>query len=61
MAVARQGRYDAGAPQQGHPMTFAHLTLATRDVQRTALFFERTLGWPRVATPNNTPLDAAWV
>jgi catechol 2,3-dioxygenase-like lactoylglutathione lyase family enzyme len=42
-------------------MTFAHLTLATRDVQRTALFFEKTLGWPRVATPDNTPLDAAWV
>ncbi len=42
-------------------MTFAHLTLATRDVQRTALFFEKTLGWPRVAAPDNTPLDAAWV
>jgi catechol 2,3-dioxygenase-like lactoylglutathione lyase family enzyme len=42
-------------------MAFAHLTLATRDVEGTASFFEKTLGWPRVATPGNTPLDAAWV
>lgn len=44
-------------------MSFAHLTLATRDVPRTAAFFERALGWRRVSTPGNTPeqLRAAWV
>ena len=44
-------------------MSFAHLTLATRDVARTAAFFENTLGWPRVAVPGNTPRDlsAAWI
>ena len=44
-------------------MPFAHLTLATRDVGRTAAFFEKALGWPRVRVPDNTPgeLNAAWV
>src|SRR5688500_9255031 len=43
-------------------MSFAHLTIATRDVPRTAAFFERAMGWPPVATPGNTPgeLRAAW-
>lgn len=42
-------------------MSFAHMTLATRDVEASAAFFERTLGWPRVKVPANTPLEAAWV
>ena len=44
-------------------MPFAHLTLATRDVTRTADFFERALHWPRVQVPGNTPghLNAAWI
>lgn len=42
-------------------MTFAHLTLATRDVAATALFFERTLGWPRVPAPGNAGVELAWV
>lgn len=42
-------------------MSIAHLTLATRDVPATALFFERTMRWPRVKVPVNTPLQAAWV
>ena len=44
-------------------MTFAHLTIATRDVRRTADFFERALGWPRVHAPDNAPghLQIAWV
>ena len=44
-------------------MAFAHLTLATRDVERTAAFFEKAMGWPRIAVPGNAPreLTAAWV
>lgn len=42
-------------------MSFAHLTLATRDVEATAAFFERTMRWPRVKVPDNTPLEAEWV
>src|SRR5687767_16040008 len=61
MAVAPPPGYHCARTHAPPVMTFAHLTLATRDVQRTALFFERTLGWPRVAAPDNTPLDAAWV
>ena len=42
-------------------MTFAHLTLPTRDVQRTALFFETTLGYMRRAVPANSPVEAQWL
>ena len=41
--------------------TFAHLTLATRDVARTIAFFEATLGWKPVKHPANTPLEAGWM
>jgi catechol 2,3-dioxygenase-like lactoylglutathione lyase family enzyme len=40
---------------------FAHLTIATRDVPRTSLFFQQTLGWQPIRTPANTPLDADWL
>lgn len=42
-------------------MSFAHLTLATRDVQATAAFFERTMRWRRVAAPTNAGVELAWV
>src|ERR1700712_5555970 len=44
-------------------MSFAHLTLPTRDVQRTADFFERAMGWRRVEAPGNAPehLRVAWI
>ena len=42
-------------------MTLAHLTLATRDVQRTAAFLEQTLGYPRDPYPGNIPSEAAWL
>jgi len=42
-------------------MTFAHLTLPTRDVQRTAQFFERTLGYRRRSVPANSPVEAQWL
>ncbi|MBI1375576.1 MAG: hypothetical protein GC159_22930 [Phycisphaera sp.] len=41
--------------------TFAHLTIATRDVYATAEFFEKALGWKDIAVPNNTPLLARWL
>ena len=34
-------------------MSLAHLTLATRDVRKTALFLEQTLGYVRDAVPAN--------
>ena len=42
-------------------MSFAHLTIATRDVEGTALFYQRAMGWQRVPIPANTPLEAAWI
>jgi len=41
--------------------TFAHLTIATRDVAATAAFYEKSLGWQDINVPNNTPLDARWL
>ena len=29
-------------------MSFAHMTLASRHVERTAAFLEQTLGYPRI-------------
>jgi catechol 2,3-dioxygenase-like lactoylglutathione lyase family enzyme len=42
-------------------MSFAHLTLATRDAEATARFFEQTLHWRRIHLPQNVEIKAAWV
>ena len=42
-------------------MSFAHLTLPTRDVERTAGFFEATFGYARGAVPGNSPVEALWL
>lgn len=42
-------------------MALAHVTLATRDVQRTSRFFEATLGWRPLNRPGNIPMAAAWM
>lgn len=42
-------------------MSFAHLTIATRDVLKTVAFFEKTLGWKVVRLPDNVELTAAWL
>ncbi len=42
-------------------MSFAHLTLPTRDVKKTAAFFERTLGYARNPIPGNSPVEALWL
>jgi catechol 2,3-dioxygenase-like lactoylglutathione lyase family enzyme len=42
-------------------MSFAHLTLPTRHVEKTASFFERTLGYPRRPVPGNSPVEALWL
>jgi catechol 2,3-dioxygenase-like lactoylglutathione lyase family enzyme len=42
-------------------MTFAHLTLPTRDVERTASFLEKTLGYIRDPTPDNIPRETVWL
>jgi catechol 2,3-dioxygenase-like lactoylglutathione lyase family enzyme len=42
-------------------MSFAHLTLPTRDVERTAAFFERTFGFRRGPIPGNSPVPTQWL
>jgi len=41
-------------------MPLAHLTLATRDIHRTAAFLERTLGYARKPLPANSAGEAIW-
>ena len=41
-------------------MSLAHFTLATRDVERTAHFFERTLGYARTRVAPNSRAEAVW-
>ena len=40
---------------------FLHLTLACRDVEKTAGFFERTMGWRRLERPGNIEMAAVWL
>ena len=40
---------------------FAHLTIATRDVQRTSTFFQQTLGWKPVRMAGNVDIEADWL
>jgi glyoxalase/bleomycin resistance protein/dioxygenase superfamily protein len=42
-------------------MSLAHLTLATREVEKTALFLEQTLGYLREAVPENVMDPAVWL
>ena len=42
-------------------MSFAHLTLATRDVPKAAAFFTATLDWRPINRPNNIGRPAAWL
>lgn len=42
-------------------MSFAHLTLATRDVKRSCDFFAAALGWRPIERPNNIGRPAAWL
>lgn len=43
------------------PAGFAHLTLATRDVDRTASFLERAFGLTRAEPPANSPVPTVWL
>jgi catechol 2,3-dioxygenase-like lactoylglutathione lyase family enzyme len=42
-------------------MSFSHLTLPTREVEKTALFLERTLGYARDPAPENSPNETVWL
>jgi catechol 2,3-dioxygenase-like lactoylglutathione lyase family enzyme len=42
-------------------MSFAHLTLATRDVRGSVEFFSTALGWLPIDRPNNIGRPAAWL
>jgi catechol 2,3-dioxygenase-like lactoylglutathione lyase family enzyme len=41
----------------------AHITIATRDVEKTVRFFEQVFGWRRIAAPANVEprLRVAWL
>jgi catechol 2,3-dioxygenase-like lactoylglutathione lyase family enzyme len=42
-------------------MTLAHLTLPTRDVERTCAFLVKTLGFSLLPTPRNSPVPVYWL
>jgi catechol 2,3-dioxygenase-like lactoylglutathione lyase family enzyme len=42
-------------------VSFSHLTLPTRDVQGTASFLEKTLGYTRDPAPANSPVETVWL
>jgi catechol 2,3-dioxygenase-like lactoylglutathione lyase family enzyme len=42
-------------------MPLAHITLATRDVRASEVFFAATLGWQPIDRPNNIGRPAAWL
>ena len=42
-------------------MTFAHFTLATRDVIATRQFLENCFGWQPILRPGNIDVEAAWL
>ena len=42
-------------------MAVLHVTLAVRDVQRAAEFYQRHMGWPRIDRPQNIRCPAAWL
>ncbi len=42
-------------------MTFAHLTLATQDVEMSSRFFQQTLGWSPISRPDNIDRTADWL
>jgi hypothetical protein len=42
-------------------MSLAHLTLPTRDVERTASFLEGTLGYLRDPVAENVPCETVWL
>src|SRR5690606_19714434 len=51
------------APDRGGvvDMSLAHLTLPTRQVERTAALLERTLGYRRKTVAANSPVEAVWL
>ena len=42
-------------------MSLAHMTFPTREVEKTAAFLERTLGYPRDPLPANVPDETVWL
>jgi hypothetical protein len=42
-------------------MSLAHLTLPSREVERTASFLEQTLGYARDPLPDNIPCETVWL
>jgi len=46
---------------QTNTSSFAHITLATRDVSSSAKFFQQTLGWTPIDRPQNIDCVSAWL
>ena len=43
------------------PTFLRHITLATRDPDRSAEFFRRTMGWKFIERPGNTKMETRWL
>lgn len=50
-----------GRPNSNGMVMIAHITLATRDVLQSVVFFRESLGWQPVARPGNISVTAAWL
>jgi catechol 2,3-dioxygenase-like lactoylglutathione lyase family enzyme len=42
-------------------MSFAHITLATRDIERSSRFFAAAFGWRSIERPANNASPTAWL
>ncbi len=42
-------------------MALAHVTLATRELERSTAFFHEVLGWTPIGRPRNNTAPAAWL
>ena len=42
-------------------MSFAHITIATPDVDKSTEFFQKTLGWEPIDHPTNIVNKGAWL
>ncbi len=42
-------------------MALAHVTLATRDVMRSANFYREVMGWMPIGRPGNNAMPTAWL
>jgi catechol 2,3-dioxygenase-like lactoylglutathione lyase family enzyme len=47
--------------ERSTPVALAHVTLATRDLRRSASFFHEVMGWSPIGRPGNNAMPATWL